>query len=250
MYSKKYVRLLLFFILIIGSQFIFVTEGLENIDGMEKQDNKYIYEIWNKSYQNTDDMDFPMGEELINERTEYSKTFVNNKEKIIYLVDEALHYKDVNNKWQDINTNLEKATNISSGYAYKNTENSLNVFFERDLSDGINIIIDEYDFYLTPLDILNPSAKVKGNKIEYNDVWENIDIYYKVKPGALKEYIVLKNKNAKNTFDFVIKANTSVNIEERKKGLFLIDSQTGKEIFLISQLFMFDKASTEAVYDH
>ncbi|AZR73504.1 hypothetical protein BBF96_08965 [Anoxybacter fermentans] len=213
-----------------------------------------LYELWQNMIANQKKLEFPEGEELIEKRTEFTKTFKQPGKEVLFLSSSPLHYKDENGEWQDIDTTLKKESNFLglnfTGYEHSVKKNSLQVFFGNTLKKGIKLERKGYTLKIKLLDTRGTENEVNGNIKRYIDVWENVDVQYEVYAGVLKEYIILKDKNARNSFEFQIKTNKDMEISQIEEGLIFSDSETGEEIFRLDNPFVFDRNSLKPDFDN
>jgi len=77
-----------------------------------------------------------------------------------------------------------------------------------------------------------------NRSVIYQDVVANVDIAYTVQHSVLKEDIILKSKDAPNSFKFRLNAR-GLTVNSKGNTIALLDS-TGKEIFAFAPLYMED----------
>ncbi|MDH6373791.1 YD repeat-containing protein [Paenibacillus sp. PastF-3] len=184
------------------------------------------------------------GTELLEERTLFSKRFLQSDGKIredFSLV--PVHYLDETGKYQDINTKLTKNSEVnaipetvskdthlkklelanSKNYSSNTKKNrSLNassftafqvpfsVDIPNDISMGYTIGKDKESITITPLGGTSSlGALDKESAIVYKDVWQDSDIELVVTNIGIKENIILHSKEAPDTFKFQIQQSSS-----------------------------------------
>ena len=74
-------------------------------------------------------------QELIENRSEHSKTFNNGDGTFSYMYIGDLHYQDDNGSWQDIDVSIRKES--TDGYKYANTTNKFKTYYSDSPAEGI-----------------------------------------------------------------------------------------------------------------
>lgn len=185
------------------------------------------------------------GKELLEERTLFSKRFLQSDGKIredFSLV--PVHYLDETGKYQDINTKLTQNSKVntlpqtvskdthlkklqlvnSANYSLnsmgKNRSLNASSFtafqvpfsldIPNDISMGYSIGKDAESITITPLGAASSfGALEKESAIVYKDVWHDSDIELVVTNIGVKENIILHSKEAPDTFKFEIQQSSS-----------------------------------------
>lgn len=135
-------------------------------------------------------------------RTENTKKFDIGNGKRQVIVGGPFHYKDSQENWQDIDLQIKLQSN--SVYGFINTENRFESFFSNDLAVGARVKFKkiELDFGINPRIFSNnwqPISKAKtktsvlNNVLKYNDLYENIDLEYKLSTHQLFHQITFRN---------------------------------------------------------
>ncbi|WP_230868790.1 fibronectin type III domain-containing protein [Iocasia frigidifontis] len=264
MYWRKSLLIICFFLIALFLVNL-LTMAAEEIDNTTT-----VYELWQEMNEEESELKTAVlsekqetaGEEIIEERGRYTKTFqqLGRKEMILYT--EPVHYQDSQGNWQPIDTTIKKESsvkNMSKALAISNEnsayedaiyDNDFKMKFARKLEQGIELSQGDYSLKIKLPGASSKYNEVKGSMKKYVEVWDNVDIQYNAFYDMLKESIILKNKEARNTFDFQLEMNTELSLKETEEGLILSDPATGDEIFELGRLFVFDKNTVEADYEH
>lgn len=188
--------------------------------------------------------------ELIEKRTETSKTYDNGDGTFTNEIYPApVHFKE-NDKWIDIDSNII----MGSDGKYKNKANKFKISFSKDSKqteftsfdiDGKSIkhsfnIVDKFgQEYYTDINDVVPT--VEGNKITYKDIFNGVDIRQTVVSDGLKEDIIIKEYKGKNSFVFKINMTGVEAVKESDGSISFYDKTNKNEVvFTISKPVMMD----------
>ncbi len=151
------------------------------------------------------------GIEIVKKRTENSKTFDmgKGKKKLIHLFG-AIHYKhkysDRNELWKEIDLTIEEKKNL---FVVENAPYNLEIFKDSiGLSytsrRGGNIIFRLKKIGGTDVkDLsLNISPRINKNRLYWDNVVEDLDIYIDLRPLSCEFYKVLKSANAPKDWEW------------------------------------------------
>lgn len=182
---------------------------------------------------------FKVGE-MLNKRTPNSKTWMNfDGSYTTEIHASVVHYQDENGNLQNINTDLyDEADFDSIDFPVASDGDSL--FFEaRDKAENEKkrnrLNRDNFDFQglkvpfetklprnikrgysigkgasklkFIPVDASPSKGYVEGNKITYQDAWNDTDLILEVLPDGIKETIILKSERAPFNFSFEVQGN-------------------------------------------
>ncbi len=179
--------------------------------------------------------------------------------------DEPVHYENDNGEWIDYDNNLTKSEATETqeeifgqSTVYKtNNENSNIVFAEKSNSNTLVLIEDkEYSISWNYQSAKNSRIKVIENnevlegddafltldhiekEVLYENFFSNIDLQYIVKPSGSKENIILKNKEAQNSFTVSYNiGDLTANVVDEKT----IELTDGEIVhYIISAPYMYD----------
>lgn len=152
--------------------------------------------------------------ELTDKRDAYSTTFRQtdgNLRRIQYLTPQ---FYQVNDSWQPINTTLQAEVNGGVTY-HKTTANSWQAKFGPTNSPlgMMKVIKGDLNMAVRPVGAnnVNPQILIEGNDkqyVKYTEVWPGVDIEYRAKGHAVKEVIVVKNKEIVPNFSFQVEGAT------------------------------------------
>ena len=137
-------------------------------------------------------------DELLHLRTENSKTFKNSNGTNSALFVGAVHYKDVNGFWQDIDKSIIPSS--KTGYAFENVNNSIKTYFPATSTGSVlldiagnqislwnqkKISIERNGQLVSSVEYSNVSPqKVNSNEIMYNNVVEGLnEQFYAIESG-------------------------------------------------------------------
>lgn len=191
--------------------------------------------------------------ELTELRTETSRTFQKpDGSKQLEVYSEAVNYPVENNgktTWQAIDNNLKLTSN-----GYQNAAGPVSITLPTEYKkSGTVISKGNYKVEILPAELrpltLNsailPSlfkAEVVSNKITYREVNTGVNKVYFATPKGLKEQIVINNAAAATGLSYKLRLS-NLNITAQPDGSYiLVDSTTGKQVFVIPAMFMWDSA--------
>lgn len=200
--------------------------------------------------------------EIIEKRTEFSKTYVRpdgKKEKVVY--SEPINYQVVDNGqtiWKEIDNNLDLVQSTSrsaSTKEFKNKSNNFGLSISKDLqtkalemtknNSKISLALQSIknskskkSFSLSGLRFQNPT--VDTNKLTFKNIIDDTDIiYYSTSVGA-KEDIVINKYNGQNTYTFDLKLQNA-NFVKMPDGSFkFFDAITKESLFIMPKFYMWD----------
>lgn len=193
--------------------------------------------------------DSTIDRELLDKRTDYTSTFINKdgSKTLRYSFDQQ-NYKD-GNVWKKIDNTIGSKTrtepfgntllNIKPGspIGAKSEFNGKAGKISADmnsLSKGLDINLGQKTINMKPVgakDVLPEKFDEYG--VIYKDAWPNVDLRYELRGENVKEIIVLKSKEAKNSFDFTVTGGNVIN-HPTKSGYLTIEGMPDE--FSFSQL--------------
>lgn len=210
--------------------------------------------------------------EILSKRDAYSKTYRLSDGTYQYVgYAEPIHYKDSTGAYVEINNEITDTanlvgyayTNTADGYKYTNTANGWNAHFSEKLNNNNAVMLTSGAYNIafsfaeqtgtatvmkattmapvnakSALSAYHQKLSADNRAVIYKDVAENVDIAYTVQPGALKEDIILKSKQAPAAFKFRLTTN-GLTLKESGStfGLF---TASGEEVFTFAPLYMED----------
>jgi len=191
-------------------------------------------------------------EALRDENIKHFKLSDGTTKAVVY--SQAVHYKDGDGKWIDIDNAL-----TLNGSEYSSNNKQTVKFANKSGSNGLVSIKDGYykiDF--TPLntnkvkvEIENPQGNnsrkfedmsVLNNlvsKATYADIYDGIDIEYILVGNNIKENIIVKEKQDSYTFSFELKLN-KLSAELKDGAIILSDYDSGEQVYEIPAPYMLD----------
>ncbi len=167
-----------------------------------------------------------------------------------YYLNEKGEYEEINNAIIS-----EKLTSKNVAYKYANAANETKIRFSDDapsvmVSNGKQSLA----FFMTSA--AKSSVKIgaksntydfreyelqSDNSVTYSDVANDTDLVYTVNNSGVKEYIMLKGKNAPSEFEFVFDTAEYV-IKENEYGTLDVYDKTGELAFELGSLYAIDSA--------
>ncbi len=152
---------------------------------------------------------------------------------------EPQFWKNKQGKWEAIDNSI--VTNENAKFPFKNSSNDIDIWFAKDISNNaINRVQHEDNFVeFIPQNTKTSIGVTSGNKIEYNDIYPNVNINYSVLTNGVKEDIVLLNSKSQNSFSFQLLTNGLTPILNDNKTISYLD-KNNKEIFLSASPFAYD----------
>ena len=183
------------------------------------------------------------------------------------------YYEDNANDLQLIDNTITTAIPSSSNSGiYKNTANAFDTYFSKSGTPEVNIQYDGDSITFSPINtaletpnridstdpiavigavdncaILSTLTSTGNNTITYSNAFAATDLVYVLENQQLKEYIILNNSDAPNTFNFLFNLN-GLSLQTIG-GVLCFTSPDGTPIFSLSSLFAVDSCGsfTEAV---
>ena len=167
---------------------------------------------------------------------------------------EAVHYKDENGEWVDIDNAL-----TLNGKEYSASNKSEIKFANKSGSNGLVSIKDgDYKIDFTPLDANKVSVVIENpqsndsrkfedisklnnlvSKAIYADIYDGVDIEYILIGNSIKENIIVKEKQDSYTFSFELKLN-KLSAELMDGAIILSDYDSKEQVYEIPVPYMFD----------
>lgn len=143
-------------------------------------------------------------EEILSARTEFTKKFDRGNGLVDVYFGGPFHYKDKNGFLQDISLSIKL---LSHGlFSFVNEENNFisrfsnthsnGVLMERNgnvISFGLNTKIFSGNW--SPVSNSNLKAVINDNKIQYQHIYNNIDIEYEVNTELIKQQVLFKDRS-------------------------------------------------------
>ncbi len=197
-------------------------------------------------------------EEIQELRTKNSKTYQlsNGSFKCVVSAD-SIHYMTSDGEYEDIDSSIIEET-TQQQYRYRNTANSWNVFFSdylvnqdavkiqnADTSIAFSIQGGNNQYSVQKAEVLSECELEYYTEISkderavvYQNVFDDVDVVYSARTGAVKEDIVLKDSSSQNCFDFILSLEGVVAIQNQT-GIAFLDTQDN-EVFRLEKLYMID----------
>ena len=193
-------------------------------------------------------------EELVEDRTENTKLFLNEDGSYtqeVYF--EPIHTLDnETEEWQDISSELEKVssteittenTNLASSFkpTMEDGEYATYIQHESSLTFSLLSATDE-EGEIIPVE--DQQASFNENEITYQNIFSNIDLRHFTFNQSTKEDLVLHTYNGLHTFTYHIK--TDLIAQENEDGSITFINDEGKEAFDLPKPYMADSSYDDA----
>ncbi|MCG1024920.1 DNRLRE domain-containing protein, partial [Dehalobacter sp.] len=191
--------------------------------------------------------------ELTELRDQHTKHYLNDDGSRTAEVSlEPVHYKDANEKWQDISNKLVPSN--EQGFSLQNEANSFKTRFANNSRAPYLVSIQNRQLYSVSWGIDNPNnvnLVKKENTVTYPEVYSGVDLEYTQLPDGVKEDIILKAPGTSNYFTFNLKTGglTPKLQDDGSIGLFTASNgKTPGEIkFSIPKPYMIDSNSEKSL---
>ncbi|WP_332908492.1 RCC1 domain-containing protein [Paenibacillus roseus] len=186
--------------------------------------------------------------ELVDQRTRYSKTFLNKDGSTrVDSSEESINYFD-GRVWREIDTTIRKSE-PNSEYSHHMLTNNFNVKLNnKNNKQKIQFSLENRSVTYHALGMNNVDGVVKGNKLTFSQAWRSTDMEYEIQNDELKMELHLADKKAPKKFSFEF---TTENVEHRINPDGSIDffEPNGRISFQIPRMWVIDASSDEKRYD-
>lgn len=153
---------------------------------------------------------------------------------------EQQFYQDSSDKkWKKVDNNLKNSPNKSG--KFENTANDQKAWFTKETGNGELVIVEknEKSISLVPVKANKVQGTIKENEVNYEGIFDNVDVRYRVQGSAVKEDIVLNQYQNENTFSFELKMK-GVTSHKEKNGTIVFKDSKGNTIWFFESPFMTD----------
>ncbi len=225
-------------------------------------DKEYTEKLLTEVVENDTEEKAPIVKEVEEKRDEFQKVYLREDGTYTSVISKTPIHYEKDGEWVDIINDLKSTDNIIT-----NTSGNFNVEFPKEISDNNEIKIENDNETLTfsMVEVEKSNGKVKNNKkekhdkkkvsdeeifnndisrtvseIEYEDVLENTNLEYIVTPTAVKENIIVENKESlKKSYSFNI-TKGKLNAELDKSNNLYFKNSKGEIVFTIPAPVMTD----------
>jgi cellulose synthase/poly-beta-1,6-N-acetylglucosamine synthase-like glycosyltransferase/transposase-like protein len=213
-----------------------VIEPANNLPTQEQSD-----EYYNKLYQDAK-------EEVVSERKEYSKVYEAAPGLRMQLIgQEPIHYQDDQGQWQEIDLNIKD---------WQMTKNKFQVYFQSGSTSGYLVKYQtkdgEIEFGIDSQQpwgkINNVSGTVDGNQIVYKNIFNGVDLRYRIfKEQLLEEFVVNDPKTTIKIGQVNKKFKTSSDLRHQlqKDGSIVFSNQDNQVAWGIPKPIMYELNNPE-----
>jgi RHS repeat-associated protein len=189
--------------------------------------------------------------DILAKRTETTKTFDNGDGTYTMRLYPGPVHTLENGKWVDLDHNIKSAGNggfengkgrFKARFAGNSKSSALTTFEYQDYKVTYSLA-DASDFgaksFIKPNSV---SPRVNGNSILYPNVYQDVDLRQIVTDDGLKEDLILKKYNGRNTFVFAIKMAGVNAVKEDDGSISFYKKGKGEKIFSMPKPFMVDSS--------
>ena len=184
-------------------------------------------------------------------------------ECVVYAYDKYYRHASGSLQLIDNTIKLEEVKSQQVGRRYKNAANAFDVFFQDGTTPTVTIQKEGLSIGFSALPssggnssrlsasscvaeigVIESHAALGGltqtgdNTVTYADAFFNADLVYVLDNWALKEYIILKNREAANEYSFLLTTN-GLTLRTTEDGAYFTD-ESGKQRFAFDSLFAVD----------
>ncbi|MEV0167802.1 DNRLRE domain-containing protein [Nonomuraea fuscirosea] len=178
--------------------------------------------------------------ELTGERSRFSTVYeLEDGRSQAEVSSRPVHYRTAKGGWEPVDTRIEASS--QDGFTHSNDRTGFDTRFG-DRSDKL-LRLKLGDRQVT-LGVAGQARqitpKVDASTVTYAEVWDGVDVVYKLTPEGVKEYLVLtKPPVAGTSYAFTVKTG-GVQAEARPDGSIVFVGQDGTAAFTIPKPFMID----------
>ncbi|MCM3598096.1 DNRLRE domain-containing protein [Metabacillus idriensis] len=253
--SKIIIQLMVFVLLFTSVDVtIFSKTNVQAVENTEKIEKSKVSQEDKEREKITKERNEELRNEIPSLRTETAKVYENPDGTLTSeIMLEPIHYKE-GKEWKEIDNTVVPS---SSGTEVENKQNNFKVKFSKnpvkkgytqlfsykvlnnEILFGIDQVGESAKEHTKPQNVQLNSSE---NQVSYKDLYKDVDFDYVVDGSKVKENIVLKSYQGKNTFAFHIKGK-NISAKKRADGLIeFSESKTGKFLFVIQRPYMFDSS--------
>ncbi len=148
--------------------------------------------------------------EVTNLRTAYTSTYLNEDgTKTMEYSSIQQNYRE-NGEWKKIDNKLEPLT-TSSKPGFRGDAGKAGASL-RNLHSGISLVGGAESISLKPVGTADIQPDKEGDyTVIYKDAWPGVDLKYELRGEMVKEYTIIKNRDAQTTFDYTVNGGRVIN---------------------------------------
>lgn len=205
-------------------------------------------------------------QEIQEQRTEYSKLFVNEDHSFtreIYL--DAIHYQDDDGKWEEMDDSLiEEQESVDENVGDSEAENTVSLtaengetdfgnkkgnwqvkFYKHSRKQGTISVRKERCMITWALENSEKVTAVeKDNEVLYPDILPGVDDHLYIKGMTVKENLIIKTAEAGAVFDFAYHTKKLHPVEIDDSVCFINDDE--EEVFIVTAPYMKDASGARS----
>jgi len=151
-------------------------------------------------------------------------------------------YIDEYGSEQLIDNTLEEVNTLFQGSYFENSANDFNFRIPKtiDKDNPIRYEKDGISFTIAPLTGDYSRPAVEGNAVLYNDVYEGIDVQYKIRETYVKEDIILNHYVENNRFEYLLSLDKGTYAELKNNQIEIYKKGIEDSVFTLSAPCMTD----------
>lgn len=236
------------------------SEGIELRTNAEGDNDSLVSENETEStgleeiYEEPEDLEKKIKEEVKEKRNETSKHFLNTDGTITALIyQNPIHYKK-NNQWEEIDTRIvdinslgvekeigkEKIEKIKKeGFSHGVFKNSFQLNFSKVSKKPQRFVVGDGWISFQPIHKQAVHGQFNGNEAVYPEVWEHTDLKYTSQTIGLKEEIILNGPGHPMQFSFRFQLH-NLSYKQTENGDILFSDKSGEVKAIIPPGYMID----------
>ena len=159
--------------------------------------------------------------ELVNERRSNSKTFLNSDgTKTMEVTADQQHYREEDKTpWKEIDNSLEQKKALDGARYFEGEAGAMSSAIRR-ASQGISVDTEDKTIVIKPAGGRDVQPeRIDDRTVIYRNVWPSVDLQYQLRGEAVKEIIVVRDKNAPTSYDFNVNGGEVIEHPTRKGEL-------------------------------
>lgn len=193
--------------------------------------------------------DIKQGVELVDQRTEYSRTFLNpDGSTTVELSSDPLFYQNKIGLFAEVAPRLQTLQAKDQPTSFMVNQTIYQCSFG-DAEEGLLFTYQDQSIRVKPLDIEKTvSGSMMGEVIHYERVWPHADLFYEIGADSVKERIMLYSTEASAQYRFHYTLPVGATISEVEGGL-RIGVDGSKFSYFIPDPFVYDMATEAPSFD-
>ncbi|MCK4260479.1 MAG: fibronectin type III domain-containing protein, partial [Halanaerobiales bacterium] len=186
--------------------------------------------------------------ELVSERTEYSRTFLNSDgSTTLEISSKPLFYQEEKGLFAAISPTIQ-TIGEKDETSYQVIKASYQCNFG-DSEEGFLFTYQDHSIRVQPMDVDKPvSGSIYEDVVSYEKVWEHADLIYEIGEDHVKEKIILYSNKASTQYKFRYLLPDKAVVTEVENGL-NITVNDGEVSFFVPDPFVYDMVNTNPSFE-